>query len=46
VYTGASGSGTFTGRALFVFGRTADGCSEVPQRFFADVRASGPLSLP
>ncbi len=45
-YTGATGSGLFTGHAIFVFGRTANGCADEPVRFFADVRVSGPLTVP
>lgn len=45
-YAGASGSGTFVGHVILVFNRTSGGCSEQPRSFFADITASGALSMP
>ena len=45
-YLGASGSGTYSGRAIFIGQRTADGCSDTGGTSFFFVRASGTTTLP
>ena len=45
-YLNASGSGTYTGRAIFIGQRTADGCSDTAGTSFFIVRATGTTTLP
>lgn len=45
-YAGISGSGTYSGRAIFLADRTDTGCSEEGGHFWVFVNATGTTTLP